>query len=182
MEKRAWYQSPEMIIGLSALVVSLVAVFVGIYSAYIDREYARASVWPRLEIYRSFSSQAEKFEYGVSNSGTGPAIINFVKVAEQGNAIKYWRELTIFQQENVFFTQSQIGNRIIPTQQTVKPLQISGKSKIEKLADFIALETKNISIQICYCSIYDECWLTDRTNNPAPVNECKLGEQARFLQ
>jgi len=31
-----WYQKPEMLISLSAMVCSLMAVLVGVYSAYID--------------------------------------------------------------------------------------------------------------------------------------------------
>ncbi len=44
-----------MIIAGSALLVSLITAFVSIYSAFIDRAYARASVWPRLEIFRSYN-------------------------------------------------------------------------------------------------------------------------------
>ena len=48
MTNLPWYKNPEMIVALSALIIGLVTAFTSIYSAYVDREYARASVWPRL--------------------------------------------------------------------------------------------------------------------------------------
>ena len=53
MKNTKWYKNPEMIVALSALFIGLVTAFTSIYSAYVDREYARASVWPRLEIFSS---------------------------------------------------------------------------------------------------------------------------------
>ncbi|WP_445768576.1 hypothetical protein [Rheinheimera sp.] len=55
MTTRYNLRNPEMIIAGSALLVSLITAFVSIYSAFIDRAYARASVWPRLEIFRSYN-------------------------------------------------------------------------------------------------------------------------------
>ena len=79
MDKAPIYRSPEMIIAISALFISIITAVVSIYSAATDRDYAKASVWPRLEIFRSFSSN-KSFEYGVTNNGTGPALIKYAKV------------------------------------------------------------------------------------------------------
>ncbi|NMP31290.1 hypothetical protein HII17_06930 [Thalassotalea sp. M1531] len=179
MENKAWYKSPEMIVGLSALTVSLVAVFVGIYSAYIDRAYARASVWPRLEIFRSYSGKAETFEYGVTNSGTGPAKIKYVVIKYNDKAIQYWRDIDALSAKDVNFTQSFISNRIISPLQVVNPIKATTASS---MIDFINTESQYVSIDICYCSIYDECWLIDRKNAPANIEECVISEKERFLQ
>ncbi|MFD2166363.1 hypothetical protein ACFSJY_08790 [Thalassotalea euphylliae] len=181
MDNKSWYKSPEMIVGLSALAVSLVAVFVAIYSAYVDRTYARASVWPRLEIYRSYSDLAGKFEYGVDNSGTGPAIINSVKISEDGKYIKRWSELGIHKALKIPFIQSQINGRIIPPQRTITPIKIDSQNSADALRDFILKKDGTVNIEICYCSIYEECWLTDRNNKPKPVTQCDISEDD-FIQ
>ncbi|MFY8326594.1 hypothetical protein [Pseudoalteromonas sp. ZZD1] len=56
----------------------------------IARSYARASVWPRVELYRSFSmkSEQESFSYGLMNNGTGPAIIKDAKVTYNNEPVK----------------------------------------------------------------------------------------------
>ncbi|WP_341503676.1 hypothetical protein [Gallaecimonas sp. GXIMD4217] len=200
MEKKKWYQSPEMIIGLSALLVSLVAVFVGVYSAYIDRAYARASVWPRLELYRSFSlnraaapekaqgdsAQADSrreeygaFSYGVANNGTGPALIKYVKVTYDGKPLKTWQELmrNLVGNSNQI-SQSHVGGRTLPAQQSITPLSTTNQ---EFIAAYLDTESERLSVDICYCSIYDECWTVDKENKPKAIEACPDDED-RFLQ
>lgn len=171
MEEASWYKKPEMIVALSALLISVVTTVVGIYSAYIDRAYARASVWPRLEIFRSYSDQS--FSYGVSNNGTGPAIIKYAAVTYKSKSIKRWDEIP----EIPRFTQSHISQRILPAEKSIQPLIYQGAQN--KL--FLAIDN-DIKISLCYCSIYEQCWITDRSNDPQPVDECKIDKKQRFQQ
>jgi len=171
MNNNKWYKKPEMIVAFSALLISVVTAIVGIYSAYIDRSYARASVWPRLEIFRSFGG--EKFEYGVTNSGNGPALIKYAVVQYKSNAIKYWGDIPSLPN----FTQSHLSTRILSPQNSIKPIVYRGeKSKVFLKAD------EFIDIELCYCSIYEECWLTNRVNEPKLVNSCLVDESKAFLQ
>ncbi|WP_448212401.1 hypothetical protein [Colwellia sp. MEBiC06753] len=144
---------------------------VGIYSAYIDRAYARASVWPRVEIMKS--STLDSFYYSIFNAGTGPALIQQVKVTVDGKVVKSWHDI----EGLPVFTQSQVSRRILPAQQTIKPLLYQG----DKIADLLKLND-SLTITLCYCSIYDECWLTDRNNKSVEVEHCAIDEKDRFLQ
>ncbi len=175
MEDRAWYKQPEMIIALSALLISLVTAAVSIYSAYVDRSFAKASMWPRLEIARSYSGGGEfgSFSYQVGNSGNGPAIIRFAKVQYDGKPVQLWRDIPNFDR----FTQSHIGNRILSSQNIVKPIDYKGNNA-EQFLESDAF----VSIEICYCSIYEECWLVSRSNEPLEIDECRIDEKERFLQ
>lgn len=165
------YKSPELIIALSALLISVVTACTSLYSAYIDRAYSRASVWPRLELFRSYSSNS--FNYGVSNSGTGPALIKYAKVKYGSEYMSTWNEIGIF--SNI--TQSHIHNRTLSAQQDIVPLMYKGDNISELLeAD------KLISIELCYCSIYEECWVVDRNSFPSPVDICEVNEEQSFNQ
>ncbi|MDO6446889.1 hypothetical protein Q4493_14030 [Colwellia sp. 1_MG-2023] len=171
MANLPWYKNPEMIVALSALVIGLVTAFTSIYSAYVDREYARASVWPRLEIFRSYNVNA--FSYGVHNNGTGPALIKYAKVFDGKNYLKTWKELESFQGVR----QSHLSNRTLSPQKSITPVSYKGKD-----ADKLAEADKLINIELCYCSIYDECWLIDRNNRPEEVEACVINEEQQFLQ
>lgn len=172
MSSKSIYRSPEMIIALSALLISIVTAGVSIYSAATDRAYAKASVWPRLEIFRSFSTN-KSFEYGVTNNGTGPALIKYAKVKYDSTFIKKWKDIPNFEE----FIQSHTGTRILPSQGVITPLKYKGgNTKLFFDAD------KKISITLCYCSIYEECWITDRENQPKPVEQCVINEKDKFLQ
>ncbi|MCW8108308.1 hypothetical protein OPS25_07355 [Alteromonas ponticola] len=39
-----WFKKPEMMVALSALFIGLITAGVSVYSAYVGRAYARASV------------------------------------------------------------------------------------------------------------------------------------------
>ncbi|ABE54067.1 conserved hypothetical protein [Shewanella denitrificans OS217] len=171
MNSTKWYKNPEMIVALSALLIGLVTAFTSIYSAYVDRAYSRASVWPRIEISRNFG--AETFGYNVTNSGTGPAMINYAKVNYDSTFIKSWSDIDVFDK----VIQSHVGNRILSSQQTIQPLVYQG----DKVKD-ILIADEMIGIELCYCSIYDECWVIDRENRPKPVEYCEAKTEELFLQ
>lgn len=160
-----------MVVALSALLIGLVTAFTSIYSAYVDRAYARASVWPRLEIFRSYSG--DTFSYGVTNSGTGPALIKYAKIHDGKKYIQKWNDIKPL--SNI--VQSHIGNRTLSPQDSINPVIYKG----EDIAAVVQAD-KTISIELCYCSIYQECWLTDRDNQPAEVPHCEVDEQQAFLQ
>ena len=171
MTKRKWYQNPEMLVAFAALFVSLVTTTIGVYSAYTDRTYARASVWPRLEIFKSFGDN--HFSYSVTNNGTGPALIKQVSITHNSKPIKNWRDI----KELANFVQSQIGNRILPSLVTITPLKAKGEDSM-----IMKKQNEFITIEICYCSIYQECWITDRMNQPKEIEYCKVDQERAFLQ
>ena len=171
MDSIKWYKSSEMIVALSALLIGVVTAFTSIYSAYVDREYARASVWPRLEIFRSFSGSS--FSYGVNNNGTGPALIKYAKVKDGSKYIKTWKEIKPFQN----IRQSHIGNRTLSPQNSITPVSYKGEN-----AKALVEADGSISIELCYCSIYEECWLIDRHNQPTAVEACSIDNKQMFLQ
>ncbi|GLX83739.1 hypothetical protein [Thalassotalea eurytherma] len=171
MNSIKWYKNPEMIVALSALLIGLVTTFISIYSAYIDREYARASVWPRLEVFKS--SSGNSFSYGVSNNGTGPALIKYAKIRDGSKYIKTWKEIKPFQN----IRQSHISNRTLSPQNSITPLSYKG----EDAKAFVKADG-SISIELCYCSIYEECWVIDRSNQPTAVEACSIDNNQMFLQ
>jgi len=172
MKETKWYKKPEMIVALSALLMSLVTTIVGIYSASIDRAYARASIWPRLEMYENSANKT--FSYGITNSGNGPALIKYVTVTHNKKPIKHWSDIPNFPQ----ITQSYINSRILAPQKTVMPLKADKKG-----FEIIRKIDKDMTITICYCSIYDECWLTTKEENkPTPIEHCEVDDALKFEQ
>jgi hypothetical protein len=177
----AWYKRPDMIVGLSALMVSLVAVLVGVYSAYVDRAYARASVWPSVQLARSYNSDEEQasFAYLAINNGTGPALIKSVKITLKGQPVANWSEflrLTNIVQPS--YVQSQLNNSVIPANQRIVAIQSTDKKLVDGL---LALE-EHMQVEICYCSIYDECWQVNKNNQVSDVASCELLTELQFLQ
>ena len=180
MENKSWFQQPEMIVGLSALLVSLVAVGVALYSAYIDRAYARASVWPRLEVGRSFNP--ETYTYLVTNNGTGPAVVKWAVLTLKGEPLAHWRQYmdSIVPDEKqdgdvIRYSQSHISTSVLPATKEIKVMS----SDAPELIAMLHQASSDTELQLCYCSIYDECWTTSwKQPQPIPVSECITPQQA----
>ena len=136
--------------------------------------YARASVWPRVELYRSFSPKDELFSYGIMNNGTGPAIIKYVKVIYNEKPIKKWSDFIAATN----LVQSHIGTRILPSQANFSAVSIKDKAYLTEILKM----DEQVAIELCYCSIYDECWLVDRSNQPIEIAQCEISDEQRFMQ
>jgi hypothetical protein len=172
-----WYTSTELIVGMSALVISLVTVGVSIYSASIDRDYARASVWPWLQFSRSFDNL--NYSYSLANNGTGPAIIVWAKVAHKDVYYTTWSKMLAA--NNLYkasFTQSHMGSGVLPALKLTKVIETQNKETIKTLFEL----HNDLNVEVCYCSIYDECWLTDINNKPEPIDKCGTPPSDAFLQ
>ena len=174
MKKDIWYKKPEMIVAFSALLISVVTTIIGIYSTMIDRSYARASVWPRVELYRSFSPKDGLFSYGIMNNGTGPAIIKYAKVTYNEKPIKKWSDFIAATN----LVQSHIGIRILPSQANFSAVSIKDKAYLTEILKM----DEQIAIELGYCSIYDECWMVDRSNQPIEIAQCEISDEQRFMQ
>ena len=176
-----WYQKPEMIIGLSALMVSLVAVVVSVYSAYIDRAYARASVWPRLTLSKSdyYKDGLPIYEYRIENAGTGPAVIKYAYVSADGTYFSRWSQVfEHFNLEVENVTQSHISSRVVPAG---KSFAAQYTNNTEFMPLWRRIDSK-IDIEICYCSIYNECWQVDRRTPPQEIAACTVDTTKAFRQ
>jgi len=177
MSKKRWLDA-NMIVALSAVVVSLVALAVGIYESQLERKFQSASVWPRLEVFRSFNNGA--FSYQVINSGIGPAVVKSARVSLAGRYFQNWREavsaLVDDPDVELRFGNSHISSRALPPELTLNVFHTSGA-----LAQSLQ-QNDQLKIELCYCSVFDECWIIDRENKPTSTPRCAVGEPDNFDQ
>ena len=174
-----WYRNPEMIVALAAVILSVFTVLVGAYSAMIDRAYARSSVWPRLEMGQSYTQSS--YGYFVSNRGTGPALVEYVRLAVDGQPKADWAGVldAYAAAEQRQYLQSQIDGRTLSAGQDIQVFQTKDKNLI---ASLLSADAPAMAVEICYCSIYQQCWQVDQRNRPTEVDGCVLPESERFLQ
>lgn len=179
LQKAKWYQKSDMIVALSAIVVSVAAVGVGVYSAYIERSFARASTWPHLEVFRSFNYEPALYSLLVNNQGTGPAIIHYAILEQDGAQYVSWNAWVEdqFPVPQSYFTQSHIGSRVLSTGQSVTVFTTTAPDLARAIR-----KADDVNLTLCYCSVYEECWLTDRSNKKQDVDDCDLPDQDIFSQ
>lgn len=171
-----WIRSPQTMIALSAVVLSVCGLFISIYETSLIRAQQRASVWPNVEIQPSLRSDSLKIF--VVNSGIGPARIMNAFLTYQDSVQEDWFDVVgefDFSPDETTDYHSLIKGRVLPPnsgQELIFRITSFAESQESNLAMQMgrAILEKNMDINICYCSVYDECWTTrlshliDRSN------------------
>ena len=170
------FKRPDMIIALSALLVSLVTAAASIHSAMTNRQYARASLWPNLIVGMSYNDTG--FSYLAMNRGTGPAKLEYMQVKLAGKPIKTWQELSQHLPGTVKnIEQSQLVGNTITANQVLAGFVLKSPDNAKAMYEL----ADKVEITTCYCSVYDECWMYSEKNNHAePIEACPVNAPDAF--
>ena len=174
---------PEMLVGISAVVIGICALSISLYEVSIMRAEQRAAVVPLMEIGHSYfvsSIEDDDADWQLSlqaeNVGLGPARVMDFRVTVDGTPQLSWRsamQALIGRDEPVAITLSTINGRIIPANRLVRMFHI----KDGQLATEIIAEIARLRIEACFCSLFDDCWTANKSDNAAvPVEFCELSE------
>jgi hypothetical protein len=153
--------SPDMIAALSAVLIGVCALGVSLYQATIMREQSelmraqqKASMWPNVAVENSYRGDA--FRLRLVNTGVGPAKIGPVRVTFDQKPIHTWTELIlgVHPAQQVHYEHSKVGGRVLPAGDFETVLEVSDPAT----ADAVRTQIDRLAIEICYCSIYGDCW------------------------
>lgn len=177
---------PEMLVGVSAVVIGICALGVSLYETNLMREEQRAAVIPLLELGRSYnlavddpSSGKTRLSLHAENVGIGPAQVRDFRVLVDGNTKSTWdaamRSL-ISHGSPIEYGQSTINGRTIPPDRMVIMFDLNDTGLTEALLN----EFERLDFQACYCSVFDECWLTSFSafGTATEVEACQRSESS----
>lgn len=179
MKDKPWYKEGEMIVAICALFISVISLGTMVYETSLQRETQKATVWPQLDI--SYEKMNGAFAVVVTNSGVGPAIVQSYKVKHNGEYQKDWN--TLFKKINKGqdvngSVHSYVLSRTISANQVVKNIYLSPSEESRLIS-----ANANLNIEICYCSILQDCWI--RTNDQftsKSVESCPKVDNTTFMQ
>ena len=161
-----WLRRPQTMIGLSAVVLSLCGLFVATYEAMLLRQHQRASVWPHVEVHASLTP--DRVRLMVQNTGVGPARIRAAAVTFDGQRYDDWEGVfrTILDERGTLNAyQSLISGRVLPSgspEETILLVAVDDGDAAPALVSALRSEIidGNFDVELCYCSVYEECWTT----------------------
>jgi hypothetical protein len=174
----------ELTSGL-ALAVSIFALAIGAWQTRLMQTQARASVWPHLEIGYTYNSNVDEnaFLWRVDNNGVGPARIETVTLALDGKPMRHWQafiEALGFKGPQRTSTTSIAGEVIPPSlnrETAIEALRVNQRD----LAAALRQGSDRFRMEICYCSVYDDCWIAHwQKTKPDPVATCKADAATEF--
>jgi hypothetical protein len=172
-----------------ALIVSVTSLFVAFRHGHSMERMAdanarlvQANSWPLLQTYQSDGEwQGPKvFSIDVINFGVGPAKVESVEVQWKGQPVHNSHELetlccgkdpaTVPGVET-----SGLMGTVLRASEVRRIITFPEDDTHAELTHGLKIRLRDISWRVCYCSVFDECWLSDlRTMHPPGVSECPV--------
>jgi len=154
-----WYTKPDMIVALSAILISLCTVAVSGYEAWLQRHHDRAEVWPHVEL--SLVNTPEQSTLSIENTGIGPAVIESFTVTVDGKVVRNWSGAlaavlgsapAVFENSTVVSHALRAGDRVTLVGVRRSDLPPGSMAKFAR-----------VGIEVCYASVFGDSWtLRDR--------------------
>lgn len=164
---RGWLDR-DLVVAASAIIISVASLVVSVQQTRLMREQQQASVWPRLTTDAATASSPPSVSLTVRNAGIGPAKVVWGQVQLDGQPIARLDTLfaiaadTMRGLEATTFTSS-LSNDVMSPGQPKTIFRVEGT-----LAPRVAAIAPRLALSICYCSVFDTCWLVRSTFGRPP--------------
>lgn len=169
----------QTFLAVTGFIVAIIALYAALNESDAVRKQQQASVWPNLEFHRSFRSVpgSEKLEVKIKNSGIGPAKIETIALSLDGKPIREWDQLVraFTEIENPLFSEEQVSRRVLAPGDEFSVFAVTARELTSETVTALreALDTARIRGQICYCSVFQDCWhLLSTSRDPDRVKQC----------
>jgi len=175
----------DLALALSAIFISAVSLAVAIDHGRTERELVAASSWPFLRALYSNSWGAGEARFaaiGVSNGGVGPAKLESYQVFYNGkpaaNQVDLLRRCCGLgpTPEDFAGAMHNKGMFAIVDHTVLRPGDVSvvlGVKRGTEVGDRLADSFRRMDFRACYCSILDQCWISNlRSTRVQAVKAC----------
>lgn len=203
--KRTGARWLDMLVALSALLISTVSIFVAYNSNQSMERLTRASAWPFIQIGSGNASDEgePQLSFAITNVGTGPARVHTFEMQVDGEPLPPGGHLltrllqACCEAELNAATERAGGSQIAALGQEMSSpvperfLAPNGEAfamlwpRTEQNTELWtaldqARQAGRITTTVCYCSVFDDCWVA-RSNSfpPEEVKSCTSPELQR---
>jgi len=161
-------------ISLSAVIVSVCALFVAVNQGVVSRNHHKLSVKPHLIVFYS-EHEEDGIGWSIRNSGLGPAQLRSIKKSIGDTEYSGWNE--ILKKHGIvgeYHYTNPSYNWIYKDGDENPLLRLPwGSTEGEQLRKNLR---DTLKIEVCYCSFYEDCWTTSNINKvPQSISSCGDG-------
>jgi hypothetical protein len=161
-----WLSRPEMLVGLSAVLLSVCGLFISIYEASLMRTEQRAAVWPHVETAVSIND--DDIAFWVQNTGIGPARIRAAALTHDGQTLAGWdalMEVLEIPTDSLERYYSVINGRVLAVDARREVIFRVSRPSGPAAPEALGALARNIidgtlDVAVCYCSVYEECHIS----------------------
>lgn len=179
----------DLIVSVSAIAISAISLLLAVQHGHAmermveeNRHMVEANTWPYLIVgmANSDANGNRLFRLILLNNGVGPAKVERIEYTYHGRhfADSHTLARAIRESEGVFdgkLATADTGG-VLPARQSVDLLGAQAPLTPPRLVDALLAHEPEIDVDVCYCSIFDECWTVSKQRNdsrPQPVAQCR---------
>jgi hypothetical protein len=159
---------------LAAAIAALIALFVAWDQGRVMRQEIRASVWPALQL-DGFSTQRDADivqGLNIQNAGVGPARIDSITILYQGALVADLEAVSEGFPGYTGRSATSVTGRIIGAGDTVEVFSfVNPRTRADDAVEMMYDLASNYRVEVCYCSVLDECWIARTTGTITPKPE-----------
>ena len=162
--------TPEILVGIAAILLSCGALVVSIVQVSILRAQQSASVWPRLQVGTNHID--DDYRVVLTNAGVGPAVVREAEFAVHGRSYpSAWALLkgevgadTLYSTPK-YFADADPGD-VVRAGDTVELLVTPNNPAVSNRLDAITSDT-SFHARFLYSDVYGACWRLDNERTRA---------------
>jgi len=183
---RTGHRLLDLAVPVSALLISVISLVIGIHHGRTMQEMAQANArlvqansWPLLQFVTGNSNDSGQAEISlkVENAGVGPAKLISLEIFHGEQRIRTPRDLMALLGPTAGRPPLQLGVTTPMVMRAGDSNLIVGMKREgqEALWDKFNTVRFELRFRACYCSVFDECWVSDlATVSPQSVEHCAV--------
>lgn len=169
----------QTILAVAGLFTGGVALYAALNEADAVRKQQQATVWPYVRVTPINYGIAgeERFDISVGNRGIGPARIEYASIAIDGEKYNSWFDILngLADGEKFGISNFTLAQQVLAPNEDITAISIQAehapKSLVFAFRDL--MRSGRASMQICYCSVFDDCWMLEAaTGDRNEVDAC----------
>jgi hypothetical protein len=181
---RTGHRLLDLAVPVSALLISVVSLVIGIHHGRTMQEMAQANArlvqansWPLLQYTTGNANDKGESEISmkIENAGVGPAKLMSLEIFQGEQRIRTPLDLVNALDPAAPRPAMSLGITLPMVMRAGTDVLIVGMKRVgnEALWDKLNKERFRFRFRACYCSVFDECWVSDLTTiSPQPVQQC----------
>ena len=177
----------DLVIAVTAIFISAVSLFVAIEHGRTERDLVAANSWPFVQLLLSNAQgEAQDIVFGASNAGVGPAKIKSLEVFFDGKPVSSNRDILRrccgfrddvpqIKQLPQSMSTSLIDETVLRAGADNAVLTVRRSPSAPAIPERFAASLTRLSFRTCYCSVLDECSISDlKRTEVERVEKCPI--------
>lgn len=167
----------HLLVTIPTVVISIALAYATFVQADATRKIQRSETWPFVS-YGTGNADTEgkpEITLSLTNNGVGPAKLEAMEFSYAGKSMPTPREFLrqcCAGQAKLAFMSEPVTGVLRPGQQR-NFIRLPRTDANAAIWSKLEVERWKVVVRSCYCSIFDDCWVTDsRKADPEPVESC----------